>query len=65
MLVCKTTNTLINITKKEDIFHFMSTLHILSCDTSKIALLVKTNTIIKHIYGCYSTLLIPADRKML
>ena len=46
-------------------YFFMSTLHILSYDTSKIALLVKTNTIIKHIYGCYSTLLIPADRKML
>lgn len=68
MLVCKTTNTLINITKKEIFFkaiYFMSTLHILSCDTSKIALLVKTNTTIKHIYGCYCSLLISADRKML
>ena len=40
----------------------MSTLHILSYDTSKIALLVKTNTNIKLIYGCYCSLLIPADR---
>ena len=45
--------------------HFMSTLHILSYDTSKIALLIKTNTTIKHIYGCYCSLLISADRKML
>ena len=46
-------------------YFFMSTLHILSYDTSKIALLVKTNTNIKLIYGCYCSLLIPADRKML
>ena len=60
---------LVFITKQEDIVQsnlfFMSTLHILSYDTNKIALLVKTNTIVKLIYGCYCSLVISADRKML